>query len=120
MNKLEKQEVEEQFPDPKINKILDRKVIEYQDENNKVLDWRNNNKDFKTLMDWWKYNVQLTENYLNSPCPSCGDPIHICNENPDTNHYELVMNDTGEIIGESERIFKGKKMGGVETEVELD
>ena len=36
MNKLEKQEVEEQFPDPKINKILDRKVIDYQDENNSV------------------------------------------------------------------------------------
>jgi len=64
MNKLEKQEVEEQFPDPKINKILDRKVIEYQDENNKVLDWRNNNKDRKTLIDWWEYDIQLTENYL--------------------------------------------------------
>ena len=116
MNELEKQEVEEQFPDPKINKILDRKVIEYQDENNKVLDWRNNNKDSKTLIDWWEYNVQLTENYLNRPCPSCGDPIRVCNENPDTNHYELVVNDEGKVIGETERMFKGKKMGGVKTE----
>ena len=43
-------------------------------------------------------------------CPACGDPIHLCNENPDTNHYELVIDpDTGEVVGETERIFRGKK-----------
>ena len=116
MNELEKQEVEEQFPDPKINKILDKKVIQYQDQNDEVLDWRNNNKDRETLINWWKYNWQLTENYLNKPCPRCSDSIHVCNENPDTNHYELVVNDSGKIIGESERVFGDKKMGGVKNE----
>ena len=52
--------------------------------------------------------------YLSSPCPACGDPINVCNENPDTNHYELIVDpDTGEVIGESERMFKGEKMGGM-------
>ena len=38
--------------------------------------------------------------------------------NQDTNHYELVVNDEGKVVGESERMFKGKKLGGVETEAE--
>ena len=103
----------EQLDDSKIEKIIDQKVIEYQDQNDEVLDWRNNNKDRETLMNWWKYNWQLTENYLNKPCPRCGDSIDVCNKNPKTNHYELVMDDTGEIIGETERIFKDEKIGGI-------
>ena len=63
----------EQLDDSKIEKIIDQKVIEYQDQNDEVLDWRNNNKDRETLMNWWKNNWQLTENYLNKPCPRCGD-----------------------------------------------
>ena len=35
----------EQLYDSKIEKIIDQKVIEYQDQNAEVLDWRNNNKD---------------------------------------------------------------------------
>lgn len=62
--------------------------------------------------------IKRVKKYMNSACPACGDPINICNENPDTNHYELVVNDEGKVIGESERMFKGEKMGGVETEAE--
>ena len=62
--------------------------------------------------------IKRMKKYLKSPCPACGDPINVCNENPDTNHYELVVNDEGKVIGESERMFKGKKKGGVETEAE--
>ena len=29
--------------------------------------------------------------------------------NQDTNHYELVVNDEGKVIGESERMFKSFK-----------
>ena len=103
----------EQLDDSKIEKIIDQKVIEYQDQNDEVLDWRNNNKDRETLMNWWKNNWQLTGNYLNKPCPRCGDSIDVCNKNPKTNHYELVMDDTGEIIGETERIFKDEKIGSI-------
>ena len=62
--------------------------------------------------------IKRMKKYLKSPCPACGDPINVCNENPDTNHYELVVNDKGKVIGESKRMFKGEKMGGVETEAE--
>ena len=62
--------------------------------------------------------IKRMQNYMRSTCRACGDPIHVCNENPDTNHYELVVNDEGKVIGESERMFKGEKMGGVETESE--
>lgn len=60
--------------------------------------------------------IKRMKKYLKSPCPACGDPINVCNENPNTNHYELVVDNTGEIIGESERVFGDKKMGGVKTE----
>ena len=60
--------------------------------------------------------IKRMKKYLKSPCPACGDPIYVCNDNPDTNHYELVVNDTGKIIGESERVFGDKKMGGVKSE----
>ena len=38
----------EQLHDSKIEKIIDQRVIEYQDQNDEVLDWRNNNKDRET------------------------------------------------------------------------
>ena len=63
--------------------------------------------------------IKRIKKYMDSACPACGDPIHLCNENPDTNHYELVIDpDTGEVVGETERIFRGKKMGGVEGKAE--
>ena len=52
----------EQLYDSKIEKIIDQKVIEYQDQNDEVLDWRNNNKDRETLMNWWKNNWPLMKN----------------------------------------------------------
>ena len=36
--------------------------------------------------------IKRMKKYLKSPCPACGDPIYVCNDNPDTNHYELVVN----------------------------
>ena len=57
--------------------------------------------------------IKRIKKYMDSACPACGDLINICNENPDTNHYELVLNDRGEVISETERIFGDKKMGGV-------
>ena len=97
---------EMEVDDPKINKIIDKKVIEYQDQNDEVLDWRNNDKDRETLMNWWKYNIQLTENYLNKPCRIWGDPIRICTQNPETDHFALVVGEDGKIIGESERLVE--------------
>lgn len=60
--------------------------------------------------------IKRMQNYMKSTCRACGDPIHVCNDNPDTNHYELVVNDKGKIIGETERIFGDKKLGGVKGE----
>ena len=58
--------------------------------------------------------IKRMQNYMRSTCRACGDPIHVCNDNPDTNHYELVVDpNTGEVIGETERIFGSKKIGGV-------
>lgn len=57
--------------------------------------------------------IKRMQNYMKSTCPACGDPIYVCNDNPDTNHYELVVDDKGKIIGETKRIFGDKKLGGV-------
>ena len=53
----------EQLDDSKIEKIIDQKVIEYKDQNDEVLDWRNNNKDRETLMNWWKKMACRWQNF---------------------------------------------------------
>ena len=51
--------------------------------------------------------------FNNEPCPECGDLRYVCGDNPETNHYELIVGDNGEILGESERLVGGEIRGGV-------
>ena len=75
----------------------------------RLLDWRNNKEDLEKLQSW----IYSQVDFMESPCRICGDPIHVCERNPDTNHYFLVVDDNGEIIGESERIVGDGVRGGV-------
>ena len=50
---------------------------------------------------------------MRSTCPACKDPIYVCNENPEANHYELVVDKSGSVIGETEGIIGDKKRRGI-------
>jgi len=56
------------------------------DIGDRLLDWRNNQDDREKLISCIQGNID----FLKSPCKVCGDPIHICEKNPDTNHSFLV------------------------------
>ena len=75
----------------------------------RLLNWRYNKDDLDKLRRW----IGRMVDFETSPCRICGDPIYICERNPDTNHYFLVVGDDGEIIGESERVVGDRVIGGV-------
>ncbi len=75
----------------------------------RLLDWRYNKDDLEKLW-WW---IDLEYEFNNEPCPECGDLRYVCGDNPETNHYELIVGDNGEILGESERLVGGEIRGGV-------
>ena len=70
-------------------------------EEGKLLDWRNNEDD-KESLSWYLGRLISFEK---EPCRICGDPRHICTQNPQVDHYDLVFED-GQIIGESERLVE--------------
>ena len=75
----------------------------------RLLDWRYNKDDLEKLW-WW---IDLEYEFNNEPCPECGDLRYVCGDNPETNHYELIVGDNGEILGESERLVGDEIRGGV-------
>ena len=76
----------------------------------RLLDWRYNKDDLEKLHSW----ISHWFDFQTSPCRICGDPVNVCERNPDTNHYFLVVGDDGEVIGESERVVGDRVIGGVD------
>ena len=67
----------------------------------RLLDWRYNKDDLDQLT-WW---IGRMVDFEKEPCRICGDPRHICTQNPQVDHYDFVFED-GKIIGESERLVE--------------
>lgn len=101
-----------------------KRIIEYLDKTcesmrdhpvfgigGRLLDWRNNLNDREKLMSWVQEDLDL----LNEPCEECGETIYTCwYKNPDTNHYCFVLDDDGEVIGETQRLVGDRMIGGID------
>ena len=67
----------------------------------RLLDWRYNKGDLEKLQSC----IEVWFDFQTDPCPICGDPLHICERNPDTKHICWVVGDDGEVIGESKSVY---------------